>query len=150
LSENESSLGRWISILYRYRQNFLNKRLDPYSIGSGQHLFLLVLARNDGINQEELSDHVKIDKATTAKAVKKLEDAGYVERVVDRADKRAYQVFLTPKAWEIIPVIQAAVREWEVLLTRGLPENESVMAEEILEKMAHNACQLKSGRKGEQ
>jgi DNA-binding MarR family transcriptional regulator len=148
LSENASSIGRWISILYRYRQNFLNKRLDPYNIGSGQHLFLLVLERNNGINQEELSDHVKIDKATTARALKKLENAGYVERVVDKADKRAYQIFLTPKAGEVIPVIKALLQEWETHVTGGLPESETVMAGAILAKMADNACQLKSGRKG--
>jgi DNA-binding MarR family transcriptional regulator len=149
LTEHVSSIGRWISILYRYRQNFLNKRLEPYRIGSGQHLFLLVLERNNGISQEELSDHVKIDKATTAKALKKLEEAGFVERVVDKADKRAYQVFLTPKAEGVIPVIKAAVREWETLVTGDLPESETVMAGAILAKMAGNACHLKLGRKGE-
>jgi DNA-binding MarR family transcriptional regulator len=147
LNENASSLGRWISILYRYRQNFLNKRLDSYRIGCGQHMFLLALARNDGINQEELSDYTKMDKATTAKAVKKLEEEGYVNRDVNAADKRAYQVVLTPKARKVIPVIRSAVREWEILITGGLSEHEAVQAEQIFRKMADNACQIKDETK---
>jgi DNA-binding MarR family transcriptional regulator len=143
LSENASFLGRWISILYRYRQNFLNRRLESYRIGCGQHMFLLALARNDGINQEELSDYMKMDKATTAKAIKKLEEEGYVNRDVNAADKRAYQVFLTLKAREVIPVIQSAVREWEMLIAGGLSEYEAVQVEQILRKMADNACQIK-------
>jgi DNA-binding MarR family transcriptional regulator len=123
LSENASFLGRWISILYRYRQNFLNRRLESYRIGCGQHM--------------------KMDKATTAKAIKKLEEEGYVNRDVNAADKRAYQVFLTLKAREVIPVIQSAVREWEMLIAGGLSEHEAVQVEQILRKMADNACQIK-------
>lgn len=143
MSGDQSSIGRWVSVLYRFRQNYLGKRLDSYNIGSGQHVYLMVLARNNGISQEELSKYLKIDKATTAKAVKKLEEGGYVCRDVDAMDRRAYQVFLTKKALAVIPIIEQAVRDWEQLVTRGLNENEIVLVEELLEKMAYNACRLK-------
>jgi len=108
-------------------------------------MFLLALAKNNRISQEELSDYLKIDKATTAKAIKKLEVEGYVARDVDVADKRAYQVFLTAKGFEVLPVIQAAVKEWERHITADLLESESALVEEILGKMARNAWQCKMG-----
>lgn len=145
LQDNESSIGCWVSILYRYRQNYLSKRLDPYNIGSGQHMFLLALAYNDGISQEELSERLKLDKATTAKALKKLEDEGYVARGIDAADKRAYQVFLTPLALRVIPLIKKAVEDWEQLITADLSEDESFLIKQLLRKMAQNACQYKKG-----
>lgn len=143
LNGASSSIGRWISILYRYRQNYLSKRLDPFNIGSGQYFFLLVLSKNNGISQEGLSDFLKIDKATTAKAIKKLEDEGYVAREVDAADKRAYQVYLTQKGWEVLPLIEKYINDWEKLVTIGFTENESQLLEGLLEKMAQNACQIK-------
>jgi len=143
LRDDSSAIGRWISILYRYRQNYLGRRLEPYNIGSGQYFFLLILAKKNGISQEGLSDYLKIDKATTAKALKKLEDEGYVSRVVDTTDKRAYQVFLTSKGLEVIPVIKKLIKEWERLITIGLSESESLLIEGLLEKMAQNACQIK-------
>lgn len=143
MSEDSSAIGRWISILYRYRQNYLGKKLEPYKIGSGQYFFLLILSKKNGISQEGLSDYLKIDKATTAKALKKLEDEGYVSRIVDATDKRAYQVFLTSKGLEVIPVIEKFIKEWERLITVGLSERESLLIEERLEKMARNACRLK-------
>lgn len=138
-----SSIGRWISILYRYRLNYLGKRLESYNIGSGQHFFLKVLSKKDGINQEELSDFLKIDKATTAKAVKKLEEEGYVVRNVDVMDKRAYRVFLTNKALNVIPVIDEAVKDWEEFIAEGLSLHDMVLVEELLGKMAQNACRIK-------
>lgn len=143
MSGNSSSIGRWISILYRYRQNYLGKKLDPYNIGCGQHIFLMVLSKNNGVSQEELSEHLKIDKATTAKAIKKLEDEGYVVRDIDAMDKRAYQVFLTHKALDVIPVIEEAVKDWEKLITAGLSESERTLVEELLGKMAQNACRAR-------
>ncbi len=149
MSGDSSYIGRWISILYRYRQNYLGKSLDSYNIGSGQYFFLLVLSKNDGISQEKLSDFLKIDKATTAKAIKKLEDEGYVARNVDAMDKRAYQVILTQKGWDAIPVIDKFIRDWEKLVTNDFSESESVLIEGLLERMSWNACQIKKIKLGE-
>ena len=143
MSGASSSIGRWISILYRFRQNYLSKRLEPFNIGSGQYFFLLVLSENNGISQERLSNYLKIDKATTAKAIKKLEKEGYVTRTVDTTDKRAYQVYLTQKGWELLPLIEKYINDWERLVTVGFAENESQLLERLLEKMARNACQIK-------
>ncbi|HBF39497.1 MAG TPA: MarR family transcriptional regulator [Firmicutes bacterium] len=143
MNDNHSSLGRQISILYRYCQCFISKELETYNIGSGQYIFLLALHRNDGISQEELSAYVKTDKATTAKAVKKLIESGYIYRDIDPKDKRAYKVFLTAKARSVIPVIQEAVKHWENAVRSGLTEDEKKLIEVLLHKMALNACQTK-------
>lgn len=137
---NESSIGRWISILYRYGQSYLSRKLESYNIGSGQYIFLLILYRNDGISQEELSAHLKIDKATTAKALKKLVTEGYIKREIDSFDKRAYKVFLTPKALAIKPIVHEVMLSWENSLTCDLAEDEIILLRRLLEKMAQNAC----------
>lgn len=143
MNGNDSSVGRWISILYRHRMNYLGKRLEPYNIGSGQHFFLMVLSKNNGINQEELSKFLKIDKATTAKAIKKLEEEGYVTRRIDDIDKRAYRVFLTDKGRNVVPIIDETVKDWEEFVTGGISEEERILVEALLGKMAQNACRIK-------
>ena len=143
MKNNEGSIVKYVSILYRYGQSYFNKKLGFLNIGSGQYVSLITLYRKDGISQEELSNYLKIDKGTTAKAIKKLEDEGYLIRNIDLRDKRAYRVFLTPKALEVIPIIQGAAKDWENILTSGLSEEESLWVERILKKMAHNAYYIK-------
>jgi DNA-binding MarR family transcriptional regulator len=143
-TNNGSSIGRWISILHRHGQSYIGRMLEPYNIGSGQYIFLLILFRNDGISQGELSARLKIDKATTAKAIKKLAAAGYVKREVDAIDKRAYQVFLTPQAMAVRPIVQDAINSWEKTLTANLSENETVLLKQLLDKIAQNACRIKT------
>jgi DNA-binding MarR family transcriptional regulator len=136
------SINRWISILYRHSQSHINKQVDKYNIGSGQYIFLLALYRKDGISQEEVSDHLKIDKATTAKAIKKLEKEGYIKRDINSEDKRAYKVFLTQKALDIKPEIQGILRNWSAVLSEGLSEDEKSMALDLLSRMAKNAFEF--------
>lgn len=70
--QSDKSVGRYISILYRQAQAYISSQMKQYNIGSGQYSFLLVLYRNDGISQEELSDQLMIDKGTTARAIDKF------------------------------------------------------------------------------
>jgi DNA-binding MarR family transcriptional regulator len=138
----ENSVGKWISVLYRYRKSYVSKKMEPYGIGGCQYLFLLTLFHCDGASQEKISDALKIDKTTTAKAIKKLETGGYVTRKIDSGDKRAYKVYLTQKALDIIPYIQETMKEWEKIVVAGISEEEYFMVEKHLNKMAENACSI--------
>ncbi|AET66087.1 transcriptional regulator [Desulfosporosinus orientis DSM 765] len=143
MKNHEGSIVKCNSVLYRYGQSYISKRLEFLNIGSGQYVFLMTLFRTGGISQEELSKYLRIDKGTTAKAIKKLEEAGYVIREIDLRDKRAYKVYLTPKAVEVISTIQAAAKEWENIITSGLSEEEKQWVEKILLKMSENGYNFK-------
>lgn len=140
LKENNTSIGKWISILHRYAQCYINKQLKEYNIGSGQYPFLAVLLREDGISQEELSCRLHIDKGTTARAIKKLEEEEYIVRKVDEKDKRAYKIYVTEKALKIKPVLFEALKNWTDILVTGFEQKEKEEVIEVLEKMASNAA----------
>ena len=72
--------GRWISILYRSAQTYINFRLEILQLKRGQHRFLLQLFYKDGVNQGELAKSLSMDKGAAARALSKLEKAGYVKR----------------------------------------------------------------------
>ena len=76
-------IGKYISQLYRKGSVFINKEVSEYGIGSGQFMFLLELYINDGKNQEEIAETLKIDKGTTARALKKLEEQ---QAIVDKKE----------------------------------------------------------------
>ena len=79
MSSNRRSVGKYISILYRYAQSYIATHLKPLGIGSGQYMFLVALYKNDGYSQEQLSQSLMIDKATT-----EIGRASCRERVLER------------------------------------------------------------------
>lgn len=118
------SFGRYISVIYRHLQILLNYQLKSYGIGSGQYIFISCICENQGISQKELSKLIKIDKATTAKALKKLEDSGYVYRIQDEEDKRYHKLYLTEKGTEFIPKLRSIQNDLTNMLSVGMEEEE--------------------------
>lgn len=140
--DTRNTIPRWISLLYRYGQMYIGEHLKEYEIGKGQHIFLNALYKEDGLSQEELADYLKIDKGTTAKALKKLEEQGYITRTVSEKDKRRNEVHLTDKALGIKDNVRKVLTDWRERLTHGLSEEEKKLALTILEKMGNNAAQF--------
>ena len=138
--ETRNSIPRWVSLIYRYGQMYIGEHLKQFDIGRGQHIFLNALYKEDGLTQEELSDYLKIDKGTTAKALKKLEEQGYITRTVSEKDKRCNEVHLTDKALAIKEDVGKVLTDWRERLTFGLSDEEKQLALVILEKMGHNAA----------
>lgn len=132
------SVGSYISHFYRIGSSFLSKEYEKYDIGFGQYSFLLQLYLKDGISHEELTELVAVDKATTTRAIKKLESNGYVEVILNEHDKRKYNIYLTEKALAIKEEILAVSILWENKLTGSLDENELSALKSILKKVEDN------------
>lgn len=135
-------VGKAISYLYRYEQIYIEKKIELYGIGSGQFPFLMRLYREDGINQETLSNYLKIDKGTTARAIQKLVDEGYVFRQRDEKDKRSYRVFLTEKGKKLEPDMKKIVSEWEDILFFGFDDSQRKEIKDSLGIMFENVSQI--------
>ena len=132
------TLGSYISQIHRKSNSFITKKLSKYGIGSGQYMFLIKLYKQDGINQESLSESLFIDKGTTARAIKKLEEEGLIYRVKDENDKRAYEVYLTDKAKDIKEEVFRILAEVENMITFNLTTEQKGDIIKILKKISTN------------
>jgi DNA-binding MarR family transcriptional regulator len=73
----------------------------------------------------------------------KLESLGYIERHVDRLDRRANQVYLTEKGRSFQPILESTLTQWTTSLTQGFTPEEIQMTYTLLEKMTQNALLIK-------
>ncbi len=132
------NLGKYISQIYRKGRIFIGKGLEKYNIGQGQFMFLLELYTKDGRNQEELAEVLKIDKGTTARAIKKLEDSGLVKRKRDENDKRSNLIYLTDESIAIKDDIIFVLDEWDKKISDQLDEDERDLMIRLLKKVCSN------------
>lgn len=139
------SFGRLISCIYRYTQIFIGKELEHYNIGPGQFPFLIALQHREGATQEWLAHLLHVDKATSARAIKKLIKEGYVKREKDAKDKRKYRIFLTEKGKKMEPVLKEISAEWTAVLLSGFTEDEKDKITGLLKKMVENASAKTKG-----
>ncbi|OAB40319.1 MarR family winged helix-turn-helix transcriptional regulator [Paenibacillus antarcticus] len=135
----QHSVGRWISLLHRYGNVYMNEQLKAYNLGAGQYQFLAVLYDNEGLSQDELAHTLKMDKGTAARAIAKLEKEGYVERKTFSVDKRIKKLYLTDKAHAFKSTLTSILSGWSSITTKNLSEDEHVFAMKLLNKMSLNA-----------
>lgn len=137
--DNCQHIGKYIGELHRASGIYFSKKFNKFGIGSGQYIFLLNLYKNSGITQEELTDIVKLDKATTARAIKKLEEEGYVSRVKKENDKRAYRLELTKKAENIKEEVYSIMDQWENKVRSCLTKEETEELINLLSKLRNSS-----------
>lgn len=132
-------LGKYIVTIHRHQQILINHHLKPYGIGSGQYVFLLIIHENQGISQKNLSELIKIDKATTAKGLKKLEENGYIYRVVSKVDKRYNELYVTDKGIDFIPKLMEILDVITEALIVGVSDEEYNKTLVVLNTVLKNA-----------
>lgn len=69
------------------------------------------LVRNEGINQAGLADLLEIRPMTLVRQIDRMEEAGWIERRPDPADRRARRLYLTAKARPILGRIWSVANE---------------------------------------
>ncbi|PIE33862.1 MarR family transcriptional regulator [candidate division KSB3 bacterium] len=137
--EQYHSFGRLIDCLSRQARRYFEKELAPFGLGSGALPVLTALLRHDGINQQELSEKLHVDKATITRTITTLITLDYVRRAKDPDDQRAYRLFPTQKARDIEPGIRKVLHVWTAILSEGFSREEREMALFLLRRMRDNA-----------
>jgi len=152
----DESIGRWISVLYRIGRARIAGELEPLGVGKGQHSLLAALYQGDGVSQGDLARVLSMDKGAVARALDKLERAGFVERRRDDADRRANLVYLTDRARDIEDRLFSVLASWTNTLAEGFTEEERRQTLALLRRMAENAAcggtradGIRSGAEGE-
>lgn len=94
-------------------------------------MFLTRICENQGINQIDLSNLLKVDKTTTTKAIKRLIEEGYIDKKRDDIDKRMWRLYPKEKALDKYTfIIKEENRNIEVCLN-----NFSVLEKELISKL---------------
>lgn len=117
-------LGGLISILYRTRHIILNQKLKPLNLTAGQVPILMFVKMHPDITQETLVRHIRIDRGMIARSVKKLEDAGFLNRIPDPDNRRAVRISLTEKGMSVTPTLMEIEKEWEGIVAGFMNSDE--------------------------
>ena len=130
---------KFISVIQRNTQKYFDSILEDYHIGGGQQFFLVHIYENNGITMYDLAKLGQFDKATVTKAVRKLEELGYVEVRIDETDRRIRHLFATEKAMPVVEKTYNVRKFWREALIEELAISEDEIYK-IFKSMAEQSC----------
>jgi MarR family transcriptional regulator for hemolysin len=100
-----------IALLVADSSRFFRRRFDARArtlgVSRAQWQVMFALSRNQGINQAGLAEALDVETITVGRMVDRLEEAGFVERRADPADRRAWRLHLTDRAHPVLEELRA-------------------------------------------
>lgn len=130
------------SKIYRNTQSYLDKVLKQYDLSSGSFRYLFIMEKNEGLCQSRISELIGHDKAMSARTISRLTEVGYVVKIEDQLDSRAYKLYLTDKARLILPQIRKEIDKLIELITGELTAEEKEITLSSLVKVLNKALEL--------
>lgn len=129
--------------IYRCTQVYIDKKLAKFDLTIGTYPYLLVLNKNEGISQNEISRELSVDKAMSARTIKKLIELGYIRKEENEEDIRAYKLYITDKTKSIIPELIEILNNWTDILVQGNDKDRIEASLEFLENVLENGKKYK-------
>lgn len=133
------SFGKFTSIITRHQRIILDHAFKQLGFSTGTYGFFLAIAKEEGLSQKEITEVMKTTKGTTNKALKKLEEGGFIQTIIDTEDRRLHKVYLTERGKEILPQVREILKVYSFELSSVLTPEEREITFNALVKMAEKA-----------
>jgi DNA-binding MarR family transcriptional regulator len=139
----EEALGYLINDTGRMIQRAFAERAR--AVGThAQWRVLVGLRRYPGVRQSQLADLFDVEPISVSRMIDRLQEGGFVERRADPQDRRAWLLYLTPKADPIIERIRVVVDHLNDAMLVDLSKREHDTLRGTLEKIRVNLAVVKS------
>ncbi|CAN2251823.1 transcriptional regulator (MarR family, polyamine export and degradation) [Bacillus subtilis] len=119
---------REIGMIARALDSISNIEFKDLDLTRGQYLYLVRIYENPGIIQEKLAEMIKVDRTTAARAIKKLEIQGFIQKQPDEQNKKIKKLFPTEKGKKVYPLLRReGEHSMEVALSGFTPEEKETI-----------------------
>lgn len=129
---------REVGMIARALDSISNIEFKEYDLTKGQYLYLVRIYENPGIIQEKLAEMIKVDRTTAARAIKKLEINGFIEKRQDETNKKIKKLFPTEKGENVYPLLKRESDYSDKSALAGLTEQETELLYDLLKKVREN------------
>jgi DNA-binding MarR family transcriptional regulator len=103
---------------------------------------LLLIDAGHGITQQDLARELSCDKVQVVRIIDYLSSNGYVDRVLNKTDKRKYELSVTDKARKVIPEIKKAFDDLSAITLKGLTKTQKNELYALLTIIVSNLIRL--------
>jgi DNA-binding MarR family transcriptional regulator len=117
----DQNLGSLLAEINRLARREFDRRVRHLGLTRAQWLFLYHLGRQPGATQSDLAELMQMEKISVSRQADRLEKAGWIERRDHRVDRRAYHLYLTPRAARTAERLEGMAADLRADYLDGLP-----------------------------
>ncbi|WP_407424817.1 MarR family winged helix-turn-helix transcriptional regulator [Methanobrevibacter sp.] len=120
MTPKKDEIDKFDSMPFTELIHHISKNKLRYSLKNPNHIdmvhegrYLMEIHKRKDLSQDDLANIFGQSKGTIAKALRKLEDKEYVERKIDKNNRRKYILKTTKKGEELAILLKKDLEEWE-------------------------------------
>ncbi len=106
-----------------------------FDLGVTEWRVIAILGRFPEISATEVAEKSAMDKVAVSRAVRKLLEAGRIQRRSNNADRRAKHLFLSTTGQAIYKAIEPAALAYEQQLLDVLDDNEKQVLDKLIDRL---------------
>jgi DNA-binding MarR family transcriptional regulator len=135
ISVDEDLVGRLRFSVTRLSR--LLRQQDESGLTPTSTAMLATIGRDGPLTLGELAAHEQVAPPTITKVIGKLEDAGFVDRIPDPADRRVCRVELTPAGRQQLDANRTRRTAWLAQRLAALPQADRDRLDDLVEMLEH-------------
>jgi len=120
-----------------FRKHF-DRRAVKYGLTRAQWRATKMLYHREGMRQNELAEALEMEPIAVGRVIDRLQAAGFVERRPDPRDRRAWRLYVTTQAHEVVDDMEQVARELRRESTVGIDYDELKHALDVIERIKAN------------
>ncbi|WP_282806457.1 MarR family winged helix-turn-helix transcriptional regulator [Lactobacillus isalae] len=144
---------RQIGSISRALDSIANIEFKDLKLNRGQYLYLTRIFEHPGIISDRLATLLNVDRTTTARGVRKLEQVGLILKKDDKSNKKIKHLYVTDSGEKLAKEIEKENVYSNELVTKGLSKSEQAELQKYLSIIEKNASEnwsfVKNGGKRE-
>lgn len=130
----------FITVAHRFKRVSMNNIFPEVSRGEFWVLKMIhggckKAEDGKGVYVSHIAKHLKVTPSAISRMLRGLEEKGFIERQVDKEDRRNTYVFLTEKGEEIRQKVEAEMNQFSKDVIASMGEEEAEQLLELLNKL---------------
>jgi DNA-binding MarR family transcriptional regulator len=130
-----------VSFAIKHRK-VMQSLLDKTGVYQAQHFLLMAISSNQYASQKELADSLEISTATVAVSLKKLENGGYIKKVMDKDDNRLNKIVITEKGNKVVEQSREIFKYRNEKIFQGFTDGEMDTLSKLVQRLNQNLADM--------
>ncbi|KRL80601.1 transcriptional regulator [Lactobacillus ultunensis DSM 16047] len=141
MKKMKEDILRQIGTIARALDSIANIEFKDIQLNRGQYLYLARINENPGIISDHLAGMLNVDRTTTARSIKKLEQNGLIRKENDGRNKKIKHLFVTAVGEKLAERIEKENTYSNQLVLKGLDDKQRQNLAELLRVVEENASE---------
>lgn len=134
--------GYLLNDVTRHLRRHFDRRAIRLGLTRSQWRALKTIARKEGMSQAELAEQLEMEPIPVGRVIDRLQQAGFVERRADPADRRRWCLHLAARAHRVVDDMDVIALQLRAEALTGIARADVVLLVGLLERIKENLIAL--------